>query len=656
MSFTPAAAMTVMILAPMAGACVVLAWNRARNAVTVAASLLTLLAAWPVAAEVMAGRTVQASLPWPVLPDGVGFVADGLSMTLAAVSALVWLAAGLAAVDYLRDDARGRRYGAAYLLTLTGVLGTFFAGDFLTLLLFFEVMTLASYLLVVHKGTGDAMSAGGMYLYMSLAGGLVVALGAALLWHTSGSLAFAAGPAGGWMAVAAACLMMAGFAVKAGLFPLHVWLPLAHPVAPAPASAVLSGIMIKTGGYGVLRALMTAGHDGPGHTLALILLIMAAVTMLAGVSLALLQSDAKRMLAYHSVSQMGYIMMGIALVVYLGPTDPLGLAGGLFHIVNHALFKSALFMIAGAVYLRTGHLDMYKMGGLWRQMPVTAVLAFVAACGIAGVPGFNGYISKTLLHHGIEHAVYQSGALRIVEWVFMLTGAGTACSFIKFCSFIFLGRPRWPGPLRSGGGIATTIGIAIPAALVIYLGLRPEAFLSLAVAPTTQALGYAPVYLKHGLFTAADLQGIATCLIGGAVIFVLGTRLGWFHVHLPAPASVTWLASRAGLLVGTAFAGTGRLAMAATDGLLMLLRGTRRLVPYLLKGLDTTGGTALALLYRTGRQASRILGILDTTGGSPLIVRGIRLSNVTFGTALVLTVLTAILFYRIAVSGMLFGR
>lgn len=629
MAINPAAAMAVMIIAPLAGAAIVAAWGRARNAITAAVSVVTLLAAWPVAAEVIAGRTVRLALPWPVLPDGVGFVADGLSMTLAAVSALVWLAAGLAAIDYLRDDPMGRRYGAAYLLTLTGVLGTFLAGDFLTLLLFFEVMTLASYLLVVHKGTGEAMSAGGLYLYLSLAGGLVVALGAALLWHGSGSLAFGAASGSGWMVVAAASLMMTGFAVKAGLFPLHVWLPLAHPVAPAPASAVLSGIMIKTGGYGVLRSLMAAGHDGPGHTLSLILLILAAVTMLAGVSLALLQSDAKRMLAYHSVSQMGYIMMGVALVVYLGPEDPLGLAGGLYHIVNHALFKSALFMIAGAVYLRTGRLDMYRMGGLWRHMPVTAFLALIASCGIAGVPGFNGYISKTILHHGLEHAVHHRETLRIVEWVFMLTGAGTACSFIKFFSFIFLGRPRWTLPLRRGGGIATTAGIAIPAALVIYLGIRPDVFLSLAIRPATDALGYAPVYLKHGLFTAADLQGIATCLIGGALLFFLGTRFGWFHLHLPAPVSISWLASQAAGLAGKAIAFTNGQAALTADGVMAVLR-------------------------YAGRKTSKALTILDATGGSPLGIHGIRLSNLTFGTALILTVLTAILAYRVVVSRMIF--
>lgn len=534
--------MYVMVVAPLLGALYVGLAAGARKTwawAAVVSTFATLAAGGSLFSGLLSGEHPSLAVSGLGLPGGLNLRADGLGLALALVSALVWFCAGLSAVDYLRSDGEQRRYHLCYLLTLTGVVGTFLAADFLTLVFFFEIMTLASYVLVIHTRTAESVSAGNLYLYLSLAGSLVLVLGAAMLDSAAGSVTLTAHLPEGSVAYWAAGLMALGFSVKAGMIPLHLWLPEAHPVAPAPASAVLSGIMIKTGAYGVLRSLMTAGEGEIGQSLGLALIIMASVTMLLGVMMALMQSNAKRMLAYHSISQMGYILMGVGVAIFAGHHDPMGAAGALYHMVNHALFKSALFLVVGAVYMRTHELNMYRLGGLWRKMPLTALFGFVAALGIAGVPGLNGYVSKTVLHHALTHAAHDAYVLRYVEWAFILTGAGTACSFIKFFGYIFLGRPKSDYHVEKRTLVATGVGLAILAVMIVTLGAWPGLFLHNVAEPAVVAHGE---HLRADVFVWADLMGIGKCLGLGAIIFALGTRFGWFHAHPPVWLSVGWLA------------------------------------------------------------------------------------------------------------------
>ncbi|MFO8060631.1 MAG: proton-conducting transporter membrane subunit [Bacillota bacterium] len=568
---------------------------------------------------------MEAVLDGLVLPGGIGLRADGLSLVLAGVSALVWLAAALASVDYVGLDDGSRRYYVCYLFTLTGVLGTFLAADFLTLLLFFEFMTLSSYFLVVHTRTTESVAAGNLYLYLSLAGGLVLLVGVALLNYLGGGLALDVLLDAGVLSTATVVLMVVGFSVKSALVPMHVWLPLAHPVAPAPASAVLSGVMIKTGAYGVLRSLLVLSDTPASQQLGLALILMAGVSMLVGVIMALLQSDAKRMLAYHSVSQMGYILMGVGLVAYLGPEDPLAFAGSLYHIVNHALFKSALFLVVGAVYLRTHETDMYKLGGLWRQMPAIALVGLVAAMGIAGVPGLNGYVSKTVLHHALEHAAHGRPLLTAVEWAFIITGAGTACSFLKFFGFIFLGRPRTR--LQPGReGMATVVGTVLLAAAIVVLGLQPAPFLHEVVAPAFSGLTGATFSAHLSVFAVEDLKGIATCLGLGLALFAVGVKTGLFHVHPPAWLSVGWLASATARGVGRAVNNSATVLSSLGDRLWTeVLRLNHALVSEMRQMDGPSFGT---------HHANRA-----------------NLANLSFDAAIVMAVLAAILISRAVLGG-----
>ena len=619
----------VMIGVPLAGALVVLLLRResegADARLPVLASLIALVAGLVMFNGIRAGQPSEVVVAWIGPPHGLGLRADTLGLVLACLSTLIWLAASLSALDYLKGEGRQSLYHVFFLVTLSGVLGTFLAWDFLTLLLFFEIMTLASYFLVIHKRDREAVGAGSVYLYLSLGGSMLVVLGAGILYQATGGVALNVPVEPGGPVNLALALMITGFSVKAGMIPLHVWLPEAHPVAPAPASAVLSGIMIKTGAYGILRVLLLVDGSTFARHLGLGLIAMATLTMLGGVSMALMQSNAKRMLAYHSVSQMGYVLMGVGLVGYLGLADPVALAGGLYHVVNHALFKSALFLVAGAVYMKTNQLNMYRLGGLWRYMPATALLGLIAAMGIGGIPGLNGYASKTVLHHGLVHAMYQEPALVWVEWAFTLTGAGTACSFIKFFSYIFLGRVKGSEPTRQGEPLWTVLGTAIPTVFIVYLGLNPTAFLNLVASSSLMHLEAPFTVVSVTIFAPKDLQAIAISLILGATLFFLGSRWGLFHLHPAKWFSVQWLA---------------RTWAAAIS------RWWSRFLDHL-EAASAHGAGGFGGLMEMGYSWLRQL---DSQGSSPYRRFQPNIANLSFDAALVVAVLTLVLIARAALA------
>jgi hydrogenase-4 component B len=366
------------------------------------------------------------------------------------LTAFLWFVVSIYAPEYMKHEGRTGSFKLCTLLTLSAVLGVFLAGDLFTMLLFFEMMTITSFFWVVHRWNKEAVRAGYFYLFFSIIGGLFLALGIVLMGAATDVLpSVGAGfvtPLDSRMFAWSVALFVAGFGIKAGMVPLHLWLPHAHSVSPTPSSALLSGLLIKVGAYGLIRVGEFAGWGmrlGSEITrLGPILAVLGTCTMLVGVTAALLQSDAKRLLAYHSVSQMGYIILGLGIGLYLGQDGGLGLLGAIYHIVNHALFKAALFLGVGVIYIHTKETNLYNLGGLWRRFPVTAVLMFLAVLGITGAPGLNGYASKTLLHHAVSLAAETGTPWVIwVEGLFLLVGVGTAASFSKLYYLIFLGKP-----------------------------------------------------------------------------------------------------------------------------------------------------------------------------------------------------------------------
>ncbi len=517
-------------------------------------SLLIIAAMFPLTRS---GGLARTTIPG-VLGYGLHFRVDMLSWIMLAISGVLWLVVGIYARDYMPVEHHRDRFYMFLMFTYTGVLGTVMASDILTMFLFFELMTFASYLLVAHKETTDSIVAGSRYIYMGLAGGLAVLLGIVLMQfhteHLEFSLLAQDLQQAGSVEYVIAALLILGFGLKAGMLPLHIWLPRAHPVAPTPASALLSGLLVKTGTYGILRVATSffmpafgtdVGRDSAlwalSHNEGSILIWLGIATMAVGVFLALQQSDMKKMLAYHSISQMGYIIMGVGVASYLGYIGAMGFAGSVFHTINHALFKSLLFMVVGVVYLSTGQTDMYKVGGLWRRMPVTSIVCLVAALGITGMPGFNGFASKTILHHAIDEAwQYGHYSFRTAEFIFTLVSAGTVGSFIKLYYYVFLRKWRGEGELYVGrvGSGTMQIAMGILASLIILIGVFPGFVLHTLIIPAARTFNYDPAFIDSYLaemriFNIEDVWNTIVVYLLGAVLFGTGVRYGLFHLKVP---------------------------------------------------------------------------------------------------------------------------
>ncbi len=547
-----------IVFLPIIGGFVSISFGRKyenlRDALTVIFTFITLIMVMSMYPLVAKGNIIL-NLP-RVLGYGLLFKIDMLSFIMAILTSILWLMAMIYAPNYMAFENHRNRFYLCAAITYGAILGTVMAGDVFTMFLFFEAMTFSSYMLVVHCETEEAIIAGGSYIYMAIFGGLCILLGMILLYIHTGTLEF--NPlisqivSMGNTRYSVMALFMVGFGVKAGMVPLHIWLPKAHPVAPTPASALLSGIMIKVGGYGMLRTstsfffplLKEIGGINDilwlsSKNLGAVIIWMGIATMGIGVFMALQQGNMKRMLAYHSVSQMGYVILGIGVASYLGYHGPMGFTGGVFHMINHALFKSLLFMVAGAVYLQTQHLDMYKMGGFWKKMPFTALVALIAALGITGTPLFNGFASKTLLHHAIVEAYeYGHPSFKYAEYLFILISACTVTSFIKLISFTFLGKcPEEHKEIKSGYRMMdmAMLGLAI---FIIGVGLKPNYIMDYFLIPAAKSVTYDHQFIAQHLnninfFTYSDLMGMVPVYIMGALIFIAGIKFDLFHLPFP---------------------------------------------------------------------------------------------------------------------------
>ncbi len=337
-----------------------------------------------------------------ILGFGLNLRVDRLTYLIVVAASGLWLLAMIYGHRYMKDEEHNRsRFFFWMTITLGGVLGGVMANDLLSMFLFFEIIYLCCYFLVSHNQSEEALSAGNRYIYTGVVGGLTMLLGISLIFvrtntfmipgmsvvleaawsEHSTSLMFAIG-----------CILF-GFAIKAAVFPMHFWLPDAHSCAPSPASAVLSGMVIKVYIFSVMKFLFNAvGRNLMTVTgLTGFLIPLSLAGMIMGSVFAIGQKDLKKMLAYSSVAQIGYMLLGIGLATELG------FAASVFHITTHALTKSALFLSAGAIMYQTGKRKMKDFQGLGYEMPFTMGVFAVGALSMIGIPGFNGFMSKWYL-------------------------------------------------------------------------------------------------------------------------------------------------------------------------------------------------------------------------------------------------------------------
>jgi len=398
---------------------------------TAAATFLAVLALYP---EAVGGSVVEYDL-FEVLPDlAVSFRLDILSYNLILLSSFIWLLATIYSIDYMAHEHGGERFYPVLMFTLGSCLGIFLAGDFFTLFIFFELMSLIAYILVIHEETPDALKAGYKYLVVTILGGLAIFLGVIICFELGGSVSIGEGPLIDEVSPLAAMAFFSfliGFGIKAGMFPLHVWLPDAHPVAPSPASALLSGIMLKTGAYGLLRMIFDvfSVEIMQQANWNLIMAILAVITIILGSAVALTQEDIKRRLAYSSVGQMGYVVLGMTVF------NEQVLTGDIFHIFSHAIMKSTLFLAAGAIIWKTHKRKISEMAGLGRQMPVTFSCFAVAALAMIGIPPLNGFLSKWTLSLG-----FLEGGFAVYVLVLLISSMLNAMYYLPIIIPAFLGE------------------------------------------------------------------------------------------------------------------------------------------------------------------------------------------------------------------------
>jgi len=494
---------------------------------------------------------VKVALPG-FLYLGIKFELNSLTVFFALLFSGAWVVASLYSLKYMDHEGASCRFYSFLQLTLAGCLGVVLAGDLITLFLFFEMMTLCSWVLVIHKEDQAAMSAGNLYLYLGVIGGLVLLMGIFLLYNATGTADFQAIPQvvaeNTGLVIAMGICFLIGFGIKAGIAPLHIWLPKAHPVAPTPASALLSGIMIKTGAFGLFRVFYTilapAANKGIAGTIfGWVFLWLGLITMLMGAFLALQQRQAKRTLAYSSVSQIGYIIMGLGAALLPFGKDLYGVSGMLFHILNHAVFKTTLFMCVGALYVYTHTLEFDGLGGLLRKYPIVAGSFIVAALGITGMPGFNGYASKTFLHHALTdlYHYHHGWPLWLAEKIFVLASALTICYFIKLFLNIFWGEKDW-SHLPDKMAPTLQIPLIIGATVVAGIGLFPHKVVETMIIPAMNAAGFdshALDYVAHiNVWNWHDLSSMGVTAAVAAVILLLMYRFKVDAIRFPAWLSV----------------------------------------------------------------------------------------------------------------------
>jgi len=352
------------------------------------------------------------------IPFGINLVLDGLSSLLLLAVAVVSAAAMLFSASYMEQYTAKGKYLSLFMLMVAGMNGVILSGDIFNLYVFLEIASIASYALVGFGCEHEELEASFKYMVLGSIASIFVLFGVALVYGNTGTLNMAyisatiqeSGLNTGL--TFAMGLFMVGFGLKAALIPFHAWLPDAHPSAPAPISAMLSGVLIKALGiYALCRVLFNVFGitETAGETVCWILITLALLSMIIGAFMAIGQSDLKRLLAYSSISQIGYVVLGIGvgglIISKAGPEitareltwASLAFIGGLFHLINHAVYKSLLFLGSGSIQMATGTRELNRMGGLAEKMPVTRASCTVASAAIVGVPPFSGFWSKLIL-------------------------------------------------------------------------------------------------------------------------------------------------------------------------------------------------------------------------------------------------------------------
>ncbi|MEO0108846.1 MAG: complex I subunit 5 family protein [candidate division WOR-3 bacterium] len=391
---------------------------------------------------------------------------DRLSLLLVLVINGIGLCALIFSVEYMRHYGGKPKYYALFMLMLAGMNGVVLAHDLFTLYVFLEVAACSSYALVAFGLEHDELEAAFKYLVLAAAASALILLGIALIYFRTGGLDFGDVSRtistqllrGDVAVIFVILLFLVGFGLKMALVPFHAWLPDAHPSAPAPISAMLSGVLIKASGvYALIRIFYNVLGIQALPQVGQTMMALGVLTIVIASLLALVQTDFKRLLAYSSISQIGYIMLGF------GRGTPLGFVGALYHLMNHATFKSLLFLVSGATQQATGTRDLTRMGGLAKRLPITATTSVFGSLAIAGVPPFNGFVSKTV----IVVALVSAGLRNSRALYYWYAAVAVLFSLLTLAYFLKIQRKAFFGQLSAAFAEAQEVGVAMALPMVL---------------------------------------------------------------------------------------------------------------------------------------------------------------------------------------------
>lgn len=565
---------------------------------------------------------------------GIGFVLDGFRSVYTLTAALMWMMTTVFSKEYFKHYHNRNRYYLFMLLTLGATMGVFLSADLYTTFIFFEMMSFTSYVWVAHDERKASLRAAETYLSVAVIGGMAMLMGLFLLYHELGTLEIAAllrlakaCPDKTLLYVAGGCITL-GFGAKAGVFPLHIWLPKAHPVAPAPASALLSGILTKSGIFGMIVVSCNLLYgDGDWGS---VILLLGCITMFGGALLALFSVDLKRTLACSSMSQIGFVTVGIGMQGLLGEENTVAAMGTLLHMVNHSLIKLVLFMAAGVVFMNVHMLNLNEIRGFGRKKPLLHFIFLMGALGIGGIPLWNGYISKTLLHESIVEytqllkegvlmpAMFGTGAMKCIEWIFLISGGMTVAYMVKLYVAVFIEKnsdadrqERFDG-MKQYMNWQSKLALTVSAVLLPLMGCLPGIIMDFLAKRgigfmNAEALGETVHY-----FSINNLKGALISVIIGAALyglilrpfFMRKTETGRIYVNLwPSRLDLEDHFYRPLIVVLCAVCGFfARVCDSLVDGVVVLLRKT----VYRDKALPFELSEGTVFTYQLGRLMNKI--------------------------------------------------
>jgi hydrogenase-4 component B len=463
------------------------------------------------AIQSLSGEIISLTLPGSYVTGPIPLRIDALSGWFILIINLVFVTGGFYGLYYLRAYREQKNnltlHAISFILLYSAMISICMIQNSFAFLIAWEIMALASFLLIIfeHEHTAT-VKAGINFLIQAHFSILFLMIGFIWVASKTGSYDFSAITTYTTSVTASASMMLygvffIGFAIKAGFVPFHTWLPYAHPASPSHVSGIMSGVIIKIGIFGILRMLLLVKTDFA--TVGYLILIISLVSGLYGVMLAIIQHNLKKLLAYHSIENIGIIGIGIGIgCIGIGNGNhvlaTLGFAGALLHTLNHSLFKSLLFFVAGNVYQATHTMEIEKLGGLIKKMPQTAALFLIAAIAISGIPPFNGFVSEFVIYTGLYNWLSDTTMVSLLAAIFctaglaLIGGLAMLC-FTKAFGIVFLGteRSQLPVPIKEVAFLQL-LPLYLLAGLIVAIGLFPLTFINLLSQPVSLFAGSTP--------------------------------------------------------------------------------------------------------------------------------------------------------------------